>query len=141
VSAFDLVRTARAAGAKLSVDGCSLVLEADSAPPQEVFDGLRTHKAEILELLGEERRTIVMWINSHFTSSSLGRCAYCGGDGSPTDPFVTLFCGADRAELHIGCHSTWLAEQEDAASVALGISTPADIRPQFDASCTETRAR
>ena len=141
MSALDLVRMVRAAGAKLSVDGSSLVLEADSPPPQEVFDGLRTHKAEILELLGEERRAIVMWINSHFTSSLPGRCAYCGGDGSPADPFVILFCGVHRAEVHTGCHATWTAEQEDAASVALGISTPADIGPECDASPTETRAR
>ena len=51
MSALDLVRIARAAGAKLIVDGSSLVLEAESPPPQQVFDMLRAHKPEILELL------------------------------------------------------------------------------------------
>ena len=141
VSAFDLVRIARAAGAKLSVDGGSLVLEADNRPSQEVFDGLRAHKAEILELLGEERRAIVMWINDHFKSSAPGRCAQCGDDSRVGDPFVAIFVGRDRADVHASCHPAWVAKQEAEARVALGIETPVSIRPECDASYIETRAK
>jgi len=132
VSAFDLVRIARAAGAKLSVDGGSLVLEADNRPPQEVFDGLRAHKAEILELLGEERRAIVMWINDHFKSSVPGRCAQCGDDSRVSDPFVTIFVGKDRADLHASCHARWVAEHEAKARVALGIESSNKERRRAD---------
>jgi len=141
VSAFDLVRIARAAGAKLSIDGGSLVLEADNRPPQEVFDGLRAHKAEILELLGEERRAIVMWINNHFKSSAPGRCARCGDDSRLGDPFVAIFVGRDRADVHASCHPAWVAKQETDSRVALGIETPVGIRPESDASRIETRAK
>jgi hypothetical protein len=141
VSAFDLVRVARAAGAKLSVDGGSLVLEADNRPPQEVFDGLHAHKQEILELLGEERRAIVMWINNHFKSSAPGGCVHCGGESHLGDPFVAIFVGRDSADVHASCHPAWVAEQEAEARVALGIETLVGIRSERDASCTETRAK
>ena len=118
------IRIARAVGAKLSADGRSLVLEADNPPPQEVFDDLRAHKPEILELLGEERRAIVMWINNHFKSSAPGRCAQCGDDSRVGDPFVAIFVGEDRAEIHASCHPAWVAEQEAEARVALGIDPP-----------------
>ena len=141
MSAFDLVRVARAAGATLSVDGGSLVLEADNPPPQEVFDGLRARKAEILELLREERRAIVMWINNHFKPSAPGRCALCGDDSRVGDPFVAISVGEDRADVHALCHPAWVAEREAEARVALGMETPVGIRPECDASCVETRAK
>jgi hypothetical protein len=141
MSAFDVVRVARAAGATLSVDGGSLVIEADNRPPQEVFDDLRAHKAEILELLREERRAVVMWINDHFKSSAPGRCALCGDDSRVGDPFVAIFVGRDRADVHASCHPAWVAKQETEARVALGIETPVGIRPESDASCIQTRAK
>ncbi len=141
MSALDVVRVARAAGATLSVDGGSLVIEADNRPPQEVFDGLRAHKAEILELLREERRAIVMWINDRFKSSAPGRCAVCGDDSRVGDPFVAIFVGRDRADVHASCHPAWVAKQEAEARVALGIETPVGIRPESDASSIETRAK
>jgi hypothetical protein len=140
VSALDVIRIARASGAKLSVDGRSLVLEAVSPPPQEMFDDLRAHKPEILELLGQERRAIVMWINNRFKSSAPGRCAQCGDGSRVGDPFVAIFVGEDRADLHASCHAAWVAEQEAEARVALGIEMPVS-RPECDASYIETRAK
>jgi hypothetical protein len=139
MSAFEVVRVARAAGATLSVDRGSLVLEADSPPPQEVFDGLRAHKAEILELLREERRAIVTWINNHFKSSPPGRCALCGDDSRVGDPFVAIFVGRDRADVHASCHPAWAAEQEAEARIALGIETPVDVIAERNAAYIETR--
>jgi hypothetical protein len=141
VSALDVIRIARAAGAKLSIDGGSLVLEADNPPPQKVFDDLRAHKPEILELLSEERRAIVMWINNHFKSSAPGRCARCGDDSRLGDPFVAIFVGKDRADVHASCHPAWVAEQEAEARMALRIETSVDIRPECDASYIETREK
>ena len=141
MSAFDLVRIARAAGAKLSVDDGSLVLEADNRPPQEVFDGLRAHKPEILELLREERRAIVMWINDHFKSSATGRAPYAASTDAWAIRSCAIFVGEDRADIHASCHPAWLAEQKAEARVALGIETSVGIRPECDASCIETRAK
>ncbi len=100
------------------VDGSSLVLEAESPPPPQVFEMLRAHKPEILELLQAERRAVVRHIANHFQSSPPGRCALCG-DGK-REPF------------------RW---REAQARVALGIETPVDIRPECDASYVETREK
>ena len=140
MSALDVIRIARAAGANLMVDGSSLVLEGESPPPQ-VFDMLRAHKPEILELLQAERRAVVRYIANHFQSSPPGRCAVCGDGKREDDPFVLVFVGEDRADLHASCHPAWVAQQEAEARVALGIETPVDIRPECDASRIETRAK
>ena len=63
MSVLNIIRIARAAGAKLIVDGSSLVLEAESPPPPQVFDMLRAHKPEILELLQAERRALCSGIS------------------------------------------------------------------------------
>lgn len=134
MSALDIIRIARAAGAKLIVDGSSLVLEAESPPPPQVFDMLRAHKPEILELLQAERRAVLRHVADHFQSSPLGQCALCGGGSCADDPFVLVFVGEDRADFHASCHPAWIAEQEAKARVALGIETLADIFAEHDAS-------
>jgi hypothetical protein len=139
VSALDVIRIARAAGTKLIVDGSSLVLEGDSPPPPQVFDMLRAHKPEILELLQAERRAVVRHIATQFQSSPPGRCAHCGDGKREDDPFVLVFVGEDRADLHASCHPAWLAQQEAKARVALGVETPVSIGPECDASHIETR--
>jgi hypothetical protein len=121
MSALDFVRVARAAGARLSADGASLVVEAEDPLPPQVFDMLRAHKPEILELLHAEHRDVVRYVNEQFRSSPLGQCAHCGG-GSPSDVcFVALFVGENRADIHASCHPAWIAAQEAKARVALGI--------------------
>jgi hypothetical protein len=124
MSAAQALMAARAAGIRLGIDGVSIVLEADRPPPSQVLDMLRAHKPEIIDALRAERRAIVRHIANHFQSSPLGQCAHCGGDRSPNDPFVAIFCGTDRAELHAGCHSAWLALRESEACAALGIDPP-----------------
>jgi hypothetical protein len=121
LSAHDVVRLARGAGAKLFVEGCSLVLEAKDQPPQQVFELLRAHKTEILELLREERRAVLRYVNDHFQSSQIGRCAHCGEVVRAGDPFVAIIVGEDWADVHASCHSVWIAKHEAAARIALGI--------------------
>jgi hypothetical protein len=70
----------------------------------------------------DERRALVRWIADNFRSSPLGRCAHCGSDRNPADPFVALFCGGDHAELHAGCYPAWVSLKESEACVALGDS-------------------
>ena len=94
-----------------------------------------------VEALRDERRAIVRWVNDHFRSCLLGVCAHCGRGSREDDPFVTLFVGEDRADLHASCHPAWVAEQEAGARVALGIETPADISAEHDASYIETRVQ
>jgi hypothetical protein len=129
VSALDAIRTARAAGAKLMIDGSSLVLESESPPPPQVFDLLRAHKPEVLDCLREERRAVVRHIANHFQASPPGQCAHCGGDSREADPLVVIFCGTDRADIHASCHPAWIADQESKARTALGIDMPATPPP------------
>ena len=78
MNAFDFIRIARDAGAKLSADGPSLVVEAENPPTPQLFDMLRAHKPEILELLHAERRAVVRYVNDQFQTSPLGQCAHAG---------------------------------------------------------------
>jgi len=73
----------------------------------------------------DERRALLRWMADNLRSSPPGVCAHCGGGSQSDDPFVILFVGEDRAELHASCHPIWLAEQEAKARAALGIE-PAD---------------
>ena len=45
-----------------------------------------------------------------------------------SDPFVALFVGDDRADIHTSCHSEWMAERDSEARIALGIETPKQRR-------------
>jgi hypothetical protein len=51
MSAVEALKTARAAGVELALDGNALALKASSAPPAVVLDGLSRHKAAIVALL------------------------------------------------------------------------------------------
>ncbi len=53
MSAIGALKAAHAAGVRLEIDGEDLVLEAASAPPAAVLDGLSRHKAEIVALLAD----------------------------------------------------------------------------------------
>jgi hypothetical protein len=119
MNAVRVVMEARASGLQLGVDD-DLVLEASAPPPTAVIDMLRAHKPEILELLRAERRTVIKYIADH----PPGRCIHCGGDGRADDPFVVIFCGSYRAELHAGCHPAWVELRESVARAALGIDPP-----------------
>jgi hypothetical protein len=70
-------------------------------------------------VVAEERRALVRWINDHFASSPIGQCVYCGHGARPDDPFVMLFAGEDRADVHASCWRAWQAAQEDRALDAL----------------------
>ena len=51
MSAVQALKAARDAGVRIGIDGDALTLEADAAPPPEVLDQLRRHKAGIIALL------------------------------------------------------------------------------------------
>jgi hypothetical protein len=142
ISAVDALRLARRSGFKLGVDGDDIAFEVHDYPTAHpIIDFLRRHKPEIVDLLRGERRAVVRWIADNFRSSPIGQCALCGDGKREDDPFVLVFVGEDRADLHASCHPAWLAEQEAEARVALGIETPVGIRPEWDASCIEKRAK
>ena len=140
MSAFHAIHAARAAGAKLSVDGPSLVVEAENRPPPQVFDMLRAHKPEILELLHAERRAVVRYVNDQFQASPLGQCAHCGGGSRAGDPFVAMFVGENRADLHASCHPAWIAAQEAKARVGLGIDAQVGVGAERDPTLAKLRA-
>lgn len=48
MSAAEALRTARAAGVQVEIDGADLILQAASPPPDSVLDLIARHKAEIL---------------------------------------------------------------------------------------------
>jgi hypothetical protein len=140
MSALDFVRIARAAGARLSADGPSLVVEAEGPLPPQVFDMLRAHKPEILELLHAQRRAVVRYVNEQFQSSPLGQCAHCGGGSRSGDPFVAMFAGENRADIHAMCHPAWIAAQEAKARVALGIDAQVGVGVERDPTLAKLRA-
>lgn len=128
MTAVEALNAARAVGIRLETDGDSLVLEAEYAAPPQVLDMLRAHKPEVLGLLCDERRAVIMWINDHFQSSPLGQCIHCGRGSRKNDPFVALFVGDDSADIHASCHPEWIIEREAEARIALDIETPKQRR-------------
>jgi hypothetical protein len=125
----EALELARRHGVNVMLEADSLHLEADAPPPPRLLAILGRGKWDIVAVLrqreAEERRAIVRWINDHFTSSPAGVCAHCGDGPRSEDPFVLLFVGNDRGEVHASCHSAWIARQEAQARSALGLG----IRP------------
>jgi hypothetical protein len=77
------------------------------------------HDGRIPRAWAEECRVVVRWINDHFRASPIGQCAHCGQGARPGDPFVMLFAGEDRADVHASCWRAWQAAQEVRALAAL----------------------
>jgi hypothetical protein len=125
VTVTEALELARSQGVEVTLDGDDLVLKAEAAPPPGLLAILGRGKWDIVAALrlreAEERRRIVQWVNDHFRSSPASVCAHCGGGERADDPFVLLFVGTDRGEVHSSCHPTWLAEREAEACRALGI--------------------
>jgi hypothetical protein len=121
----DVLRVAKSAGVTVLVEGYDLVLEHEADPPPNLVTMLRHYKPELVSALrmrqADHRSLITQWINNHFTSSPAGVCAHCGGGPRPDDPFVLLFVGGDRGDVHASCHPAWLAEREAEARKALGL--------------------
>jgi hypothetical protein len=112
----DVLRVAKSAGVTVLVEGYDLVLEHEADPPPNLVAMLRHYKPELVSALrmrqAEQRSLITQWVNDNFTSSPPGVCAHCGDGPRTEDPFVLLFVGNDRGEVHSSCHSAWLAERE-----------------------------
>ena len=121
----DVLRIAKSAGVTVLVEGCNLVLEHDDDPPANLVAMLRRFKPELVNALlmrqADQRSLITQWINDHFASSPANVCAHCGGGPRADDPFVLLFVGNDRGEVHGSCHAAWIAERESEARRALRI--------------------
>jgi hypothetical protein len=54
VTAHDILKAARAAALRITIDGDDLALEAAAEPASDLLDAIRTHKPEILALLRAE---------------------------------------------------------------------------------------
>jgi hypothetical protein len=125
VTVTEALELARSQGVEVALDGDDLVLEARAAPAPGLLAILGRGKWDIVAALrlreAEERRSIVQWVNDHFASSPPGVCAHCGDGPRSEDPFVLLFVGNDRGEVHASCHSAWIAQQEAQARSALGL--------------------
>ena len=119
----EALQLARSQGVEVTLDGDDLVLKAEAAPAPGLLAILGRGKWDIVAALrlreAEERRRIVQWVNDHFAASPPGVCAHCGAGPRSDDPFVLLFVGNDRGEVHSSCHSTRLAEREAEARRAL----------------------
>ena len=121
----EALELARSQGVEVTLDGDDLVLKAEAAPPPGLLAILGRGKWDIVAALrlreAEERRRVIQRIADNFTPSPPGVCAHCGEGPRSEDPFVLLFVGNDRGEVHASCHPTWLAEREAEACRALGI--------------------
>jgi hypothetical protein len=125
VTVMEALQLARSQGVEVTLDGNDLVLRAEAAPPPGLLAILGRGKWDIVAALrlreAEERRRIVQWVNDHFASSPPGVCVHCGDGQRAEDPFVLLFVGTDRGEVHASCHPAWLSEREAEARKALGL--------------------
>jgi hypothetical protein len=121
----EALELARRHGVNVMLDGDSLHLEADAPPPNGLLAILGRGKWDIVAALRlrevEERRRVTQWVADNFTASPAGICAHCGDGPRLEDPFVVLFVGTDRGEVHGSCHHAWLAEREEEACRALGL--------------------
>ena len=121
----EALQLARSQGVEVTLDGDDLVLKAEVAPPPRLLAILGRGKWDIVAALrlreAEERRSVVQWVSNHFASSPPGVCAHCGDGERSEDPFVRLFVGNDRGDVHASCHPAWVAEREAEACRALGI--------------------
>jgi hypothetical protein len=87
-----VLAAARAAGVALAADGTALRLRAERTPAPELLDRLRTHKAEILELLRGDR------------------CRHCGGRLDYANDWGTRAFG-DGSGANGGCYYLLAAER------------------------------
>jgi hypothetical protein len=121
----DALKLARDCGVRVTLDGNDLALEAAAPPPPRLLAVIGRGKWDIVAVLrqreAEERRRVIQWVADNFTSSPADVCAYCSGRARPEDPFVLLFVGSDRGEVHASCHPLWLAGREAEARRALGL--------------------
>jgi hypothetical protein len=121
LSAAEALRAGRTAGIQFRVAGETLNLEAAAPPPVGVLDLLSECKTEIIDLLREERRGVVMWVNDHFQSSPPGICGHCFAGTREDDSFVVVFVGECRGDFHPECFGVWLEQQEEKARIALEV--------------------
>ena len=121
----DALKLARDYGVRVTLDGNDLALEADAPPPpgSSLSSAAASSTSSLLlrPREAEERRRVVQWIDDHFTSSPAGVCAHCGDGERVGDPFVVLFVGDDRADVHASCHPAWREAREAEARRALRI--------------------
>jgi hypothetical protein len=140
VTVDEALNLARSHGVKVVLEGDSLHLEADAPPPPRLLAVIGRGKWDIVAVLrqreAEERRRIVQWINDNFKSSPVGVCAHCGDGPRSEDPFVVLFVGNDRGEVHASCHPAWLDEREAEACRALRLEARPPIGSAGPSSST-----
>ncbi len=122
MSATEALRMAQESGVRLCLDGVDLVLRADREPPQQVMNGIRRHKAEIVTLLALHdyaghrdlpeirtlERQVVEWLNANLETSDPGICAECAECDRPEHvvvPFGTD--GHGHTWLHPECWEAW----------------------------------
>jgi hypothetical protein len=136
----EALELARRHGVNVMLDGDSLHLESDAPPPSGLLAILGRGKWDIISVLrqrkAEERSLIARWIADNFTPSPPGVCAHCGDGLRSEDPFVLLFVGNDRGEVHASCHPAWLAEREAEARRALGLEVLSQRRIEKLSSST-----
>ena len=77
MNAAKAMRLAAASGIRIGVEGSHLILDADLEPPVDVVDAIRTHKAEIIELLGVSGDEWTPWSRAPTAA---------GGDAAATAP-------------------------------------------------------
>jgi hypothetical protein len=95
---------------------------------KDMLDRLRSAVCEGSQQSAESRpdkAAVQRWMNDHFTASLPGVCTHCGGGERAGDPFVIMFVGSDRADVHSSCHAAWRAEREAEAVAALDLKESA----------------
>jgi len=147
MSAVETLQAARAAGITVMVDGETLVLQANTRPPNDLIEALSREKPAILALLhdcvpsqrrstdamqalhehGNLSRRLVNWLDQHPQPSTPGRCAWCRQPETPgavVVPFGTE--PGTHTWLHAECWQPWHQARRKEAFAACCGSTEAD---------------
>jgi hypothetical protein len=124
VSPADIIEKARRCGVSvvLNETATALSLSAESAPPQDIVDLIRSARDVVVVHL-QQQRAIRAWIDENLTTANPGICLHC--EGRWLADFESIFlvkCGAKDGFVHEACWEAWEAEQDRWARKALGFA-------------------
>jgi hypothetical protein len=139
VSATEALRAALAAGITVALDGESLVLEAETEPPQEVLDALSRHKLAILALLepSREERSAKHW-RAYFERRRIA-ASRNGLPREEADSLAFANCVIEWLNQHPAPSApgrcAWCGRQETQAAVVVPFGTEPATHAWVHAEC------
>ena len=123
MTAAEILAQAGTRGFQISLNssGDGLILWPDD-PPADLVDLVRGAKPQIVAVLQNERGRINRWIADRLIDWPPESCLHCRKPIIVGQPWTVVSNGEVTARFHEPCHGEWLAQQEVAARMALGLA-------------------